>query len=391
MANPVNASSGAELPPPIILLVDDDPMNRELLKETLDGQGYRLLEAETGQLALDIALGEHPDLILLDIMMPGMDGFEVCHRLRMNSETMGIPVIFLSGLDDLKDRVRGLEEGAVDFIGKPFRLEEVIARVNTHLTISQLNKEVKRQRDELERELQQVADAQRSLLLKDLPEISGFQLAVFYETSRYAGGDLFDVLPLPDNRWGLLVADAEGHSTPAAVLMAICCTLVRSYHGDASDPAGVLNYLNHYLCKFSGSRMVTALYAVYDAERRSLRMSQAGHLPPLLYRPATGRVEEITSEGVYPLGLKPYEAGSVRVEEIALQRGDQLLFYTDGLVDRFNPQEKMYGIDRLKNLFSSGLAESPQEILHEISADVNRFAAGRPADDDQTMLLAILD
>jgi len=374
-----------------ILLVDDDPINLDLLKETLDGLGYRLLEAENGQSALNIANRERPDLILLDIMMPGMNGFEVCQQLRSNLETSGIPVIFLSGLDELEDRVRGLQEGAVDFIGKPFRVAEVIARVNTHLTISKLSKEVKRQRDELERELQQVADAQRSLLLKDLPEISSFQLAVRYETSRYAGGDLFDVLPLADNRWGILIADVEGHSTPAAVLMAICCTLMRSYAGDAADPAAVLNYLNRNLCKLSGSRMVTALYAVYDAAHHRLRLTSAGHHSPLLYRPNNGTVRDIECEGIFPLGLEPYEGGVVPVEEIELQLGDQLLFYTDGLVERFNPEKQMYGVERLKQQLAAAVSKSPEDILQQISADVNRFAAGCPADDDQTMLLAIVD
>lgn len=391
MAGETDKTALAETSLPTILLVDDDPLNLELLKETLDGLGYRLLDAENGRDALNISTLEQPDLILLDVMMPGMNGFEVCQRLRANPTTHSIPVIFLSALDDMEDRVRGLEEGAVDYISKPFRLEEVIARVNTHLTINRLTKEVKRQRDELERELQQVAEAQRSLLLKDLPEIPGFQLAVYYETSRYAGGDLFDILPLSDNRWGILVADAEGHSTPAAVLMAICCTLMRSYPGDATDPAAVLDYLNGQLCQFSGSRMVTAVYAVYDTAQRLLRMSRAGHLPPLLYRPGNGQVQEVGCDGVFPLGLKPYADGAVLIEEIALQPGDQLLFYTDGLVERFNVDQQTYGVERLKYLLTSAAANSPQAVLQQISDDVARFADGHPADDDQTMLLAVVD
>ena len=373
-----------------ILLVDDSPINLDLLKETLDGLGYRLLEAINGPMALEVAHREIPDLILLDILMPGMDGFEVCQRLREDPLTDGIPVIFLSALDELKDRVRGLEIGAVDYISKPFRLEEVIARVNTHLTINQLKKKVQKQRDELEFELQQVADAQRSLLLKNLPQISGFRLAVIYETSRYAGGDLFDVLPLPDNRWGLLVADVEGHSTQAAVLMAMSCALMRSFPGDGSDPVAVLQYLNSQLCKVSDSRMVTALYAVYDANNRTLKLARAGHLQPLLYRPSIG-VREIFCAGVLPMGLEPYGDEPIPVEEVRLQVGDQLLFYTDGLIERFDDQGQLYGIERLSEQLARADAESPEEMLQQIYADVAAFVAGRPADDDQTLLLAIVD
>lgn len=373
-----------------ILLVDDSPINLELLKETLDGMGYRLLEAIDGITALAIAREEVPDLILLDILMPGMDGFAVCKQLREDPLTDEIPIIFLSALDELKDRVRGLEEGAVDYISKPFRLEEVVARVNTHLTINDLKKKVQKQRDELEHELQQVAKAQRSLLPKKLPQIAGLQLAVSYETSRYAGGDLYDVQPLADNRWSLLVADVEGHSTQAAVLMAMSCALLRSFPGDGSDPVAVLHYLNDQLCKVSDSRMVTALYAVYDANSRTLKLARAGHLQPLLFRPSIG-VREIFCEGIFPMGLKSYDNEQIPVENIRLQSGDQLLFYTDGLIERFDYQGQMYGVERLSEQLTKADAATPDGKLQQIYADVASFVAGRPADDDQTLLLAVVE
>lgn len=373
-----------------ILLVDDSPINLELLKETLDGAGYRLLEAVNGPKALELARIEIPDLILLDIMMPNMDGFEVCRHLREESLTSDIPVIFLSGLDHMRDKVRGLELGAVDYIAKPFDLEEVIARVNTHLTINQLKKNVQKQRDELETELQQVADAQRSLLLTDLPDISGFRLAVIYETSRYAGGDLFDVLPLGDDCWGFLIADVEGHSSRAAVLMAMSCALMRSFPGDGTDPAEVLHYLNTQLCKVSSSRMVTAVYAVYDPGNMTLKLSRAGHLHPLLFRPAAG-VSEMICEGIFPMGMKSYAGEKIPVEEIKLQSGDHLLFYTDGITERRNAEDQMYGIDRLMEQLAKAVLESPKRSLGIIRDDVETFAGNLAADDDQTLLLAIVD
>jgi len=373
-----------------LLLVDDSPVNLDLLKETLDGLGYRLLEAIDGVTALKVAREELPDLILLDILMPGMDGFEVCQRLRSDPATGDVPIIFLSALDELQDRVRGLEIGAVDYISKPFRLEEVIARVNTHLTISDLQKKLQRQRDELEKELQQVAEAQRTLLPKELPKIPGLQLAVSYETSRYAGGDLYDILPLAGSRWGILVADVEGHSTQAAVLMAMSCALLRSFPGDGGDPVEVLDYLNTQLCKVSDSRMVTALYAVYDANSRSLQLARAGHLQPLLYRSSLG-VREIFCEVIFPLGLKSYAGEQIPVEEIRLQSGDQLLFYTDGLIERFDYEGQMYGIERLSEQLARITGVTAQEKLQNIYHDVASFVAGRPAEDDQTLLLAVVD
>ncbi|MDJ0984488.1 MAG: response regulator [Desulfobacterales bacterium] len=133
-----------------ILLVDDNPTNLQLLFETLDGRGYKLLIAKDGKSALSIAGKAQPNLILLDIMMPEIDGYEVCRQLKANPATAEIPVIFLSALTETKDKVQGLDLGAVDYVTKPFQPDEVIARVNTHLTIYRLNKKLQEANDLLE-------------------------------------------------------------------------------------------------------------------------------------------------------------------------------------------------------------------------------------------------
>ncbi|MEE9357239.1 MAG: response regulator, partial [Sedimenticolaceae bacterium] len=207
--------------PERILLVDDNPTNLQVLFQTLEGRGYNLLVAKDGETALTIVKKALPELVLLDIMMPGIDGYEVCRQLKGDPATRDIPVIFLSALDDTKDKVRGLGLGAVDYISKPFQADEVIARVDTHLTIHRLQQQLQEQKDALERELEVVAEVQYDLLPKRLPEIKGMKLSAYYKTSRYAGGDYYDIIELPDERWGFMVADAEGHSTPAAVRMAM--------------------------------------------------------------------------------------------------------------------------------------------------------------------------
>ncbi|MEE8315326.1 MAG: response regulator, partial [Syntrophobacteria bacterium] len=147
-----------------ILLVDDNPTNLQVLFQTLEGRGYNLLVAKDGETALTIVKKALPELILLDIMMPGIDGYEVCRRLKNDPTTKEIPIIFLSALGETKDKVRGLDLGAVDYISKPFQAEEVIARVNTHITIYRLRREVQAQKDALERELEVVAKVQYDLL-----------------------------------------------------------------------------------------------------------------------------------------------------------------------------------------------------------------------------------
>jgi putative two-component system response regulator len=126
-----------------VLMVDDDPANLQVLHAILEGQGCRLLTARNGAAALSLAAQEKPDVILLDIMMPEMDGFSVCRNLKADPATFEIPVIFLAAPERTEDKVRGLEMGAVDYITKPFQPEEVIARVTTHLTLRYLERQLR--------------------------------------------------------------------------------------------------------------------------------------------------------------------------------------------------------------------------------------------------------
>lgn len=371
-----------------ILLVDDQPANLQVLMHTLERFGCRLLVAKNGEAALDIAKKVHPDLILLDIIMPGIDGFEVCRRLKMDPDTREAPVIFLSALDETEDKVRGLQLGAVDYIAKPFQPEEVTARVKTHLMIHRLSREVQMQRDELEHELQVVSQLQRNLLPKHLPPACDVQLAVHYETSRYAGGDYYDVVTPADGMLGILVADAEGHSAPATVLMAMTCTLFRSCTAGLDQPDMLLSYLNENLCKINMDSYVTAVYGVYDTRSRILKIVRAGHPPPILYRPSDKTAVELPCEGVTLMGFRPFS--DVSVTQIPLQPGDHLLFYTDGVTDRINNSGAFYGINRLLAQFGPDLPKDPEAILKGIEADLSRFADGCPAADDQAMLIMVV-
>lgn len=372
-----------------ILLVDDQPANLQVLSHTLEKLGSKLLFAKNGETALAIAQKARPDLILLDIMMPGIDGFEVCRRLKANPDTQKIPVIFLSALDETGDKVRGLRLGAVDYVAKPFQPEEVIARVYTHLTIHRLSAEVQQQRDELEHELQVVSQLQRNLLPERLPETGGLKLAVHYETSRYTGGDYYDFAELPDGRLAILVADAEGHSAPATVMMAMTCALFRSCPTCQGEPGQMLSYINENLCKVNKGSFVTAIYAVYDAPSRTLKMARAGNPLPILYRPSERTATELSCEGVLIMGLAPY--AEVPVTEVRLQPGDRLLFYTDGVTERFSEKQELYGTGRLLQQIGTADADDPPGILKGIIDDLSRFAGPRPADDDQAMLMMVVE
>ena len=146
-----------------ILIVDDTPDNLRLLSKTLSEQGYEVQCAINGKLALMAVKHEPPDLILLDIKMPEMDGYEVCERLKMQEETAAIPVIFLSALDDVFDKVKAFTVGGVDYITKPFQVEEVFARIENQLTIRRLQQQLQNKNIKLEQLNQELKRSNRDL------------------------------------------------------------------------------------------------------------------------------------------------------------------------------------------------------------------------------------
>jgi signal transduction histidine kinase len=133
----------------IILIVDDNQTNLDVLFELLRNYGFKVLVALDGESAIEQIEYIHPDLILLDIMMPGIDGFETCRRLKVDPRTQDIPIIFMSALSDTLDKVKGFQTGAVDYITKPFQHEEVLSRIETHLTIRSLQKKLEEKNAEL--------------------------------------------------------------------------------------------------------------------------------------------------------------------------------------------------------------------------------------------------
>jgi len=231
-------AEGIATPPSTILIVDDSPTNLQVLIRTLSGTGHRILAAKDGPTAIDIARRTQPDLILLDVMMPGMDGFEVLRKLKSKPDTSDTLVIFLSARGEVADKVSGLELGAIDYVTKPIQGEEVLARVAAHLSRRHLERELRDNRDRLDRELAGAARMQRQLLPAAMPPHESITFGSYYQTSRHAGGDYYDVLPLGGDRFGILVADVSGHGAPAAIVMAMIRAVVHTYPGVADDPSG---------------------------------------------------------------------------------------------------------------------------------------------------------
>lgn len=241
--------------------------------------------------------------------------------------------------------------------------------------------------DAVDRELKAVAAIQRSLLPKNLPQVPGLDLAAYYHTSARAGGDYYDIFPLPNNLWGILIADVSGHGTPAAVLMAVTHSIVHSYPGPAVPPGEMLQYVNQRLAAAYTSDVeafVTAFFAVYDPATRKITYANAGHPPPRLKRCSTGTLKSLEGERALPLGI--FDNTNYVDKTVELIQGDQLLFYTDGITEAHNLTGQMYGTERLDAVLNN-CGITAQGLLDEVLASVESFTEGRNAEDDRTMVV----
>ena len=397
----------AELDVGSILLVDDDASNLHVLYETLKGHNYRLLVAKSGEQALAIAAKAHPALILLDIVMPGIDGFETLTRLKAESNTAKTAVIFLSALDESKDKVKGLELGAVDYIAKPFDPNEVIARVETHMKILRLEQSLARKNRELEEanqrmrlDLEAAFRVQKSFLPKAAPQATGVRFAWTYHPCEELGGDFLNVFAFDERYVGMYVVDVCGHGVPSSLL---AVTVGRSLNLDASgksaltepsthprgfdiiDPARVAAQLNRQFPMDATVRLYfTLLYGVLDTLEGAFRFVSAGHPGPLVAK-ADGTTT-ICSVAGRPVGLWP--ESDYQESILQLTRGDRIYLFTDGLSEERNAQGDQFGDVRMVDVVTAAADSSIEGVMEELVREVTAWGIGNKVSDDVAILAA---
>ena len=370
---------------PEVLVVDDNADLRLYLTRLLEDE-YAVRTATDGEDALAQIAERPPDLVLTDVMMPGVDGFELLARLRDDPRTQRLPVIMLSARAGEEATVEGLDAGADDYLVKPFSGPELLARVHANLEVTRLRNALATGERARAREMEDVAlTLQRSLLPRDLPDVLGTELCGRYvpaSESLEIGGDFYDATALGDGRLVLTIGDVAGHGVLAAAVMGQVRQAVRAYAFEGHPPAALMDRLD-LLVSDSGLAMTTCLCGIFDPAMGILRFANAGHPPPLLRR-ADGTIERVTDGLSHPLGVTMAHR---HVEaELTLGLGEALLLYTDGLVERRGEVIDV-GIDRLADRLASGFTSAEEacerivaELAQNLSDDVAILAVTRTAD-----------
>ncbi len=367
-----------------VLVVDDVKTNLDVLVEALRGE-YKISVALSGENALKTIARTVPDLVLLDIMMPGIDGYEVCRRLRADPATRDIPIVFLSALDESWNKVTAFEVGGTDYVTKPFDLLEVKARVRSLLKAKVYQDLLQEQ---LTGELKVARDIQMSIVPKDfghLAEKGALDVFAVLEPAREVGGDLYQCFPVGQGRLCAFVGDVSGKGVPAALFMAITNTLIRTVAREAREPERILARVNEELSVDNPSGMfVTLVCALVDPPAARLYLASGGHTLPVLLRGGDAPRFVIETPGT-ALGI----VAGVAFErvELALVPGDTIVFYTDGVTEAFNRDGHCFSDEGLmEHLSTCRPAASARETVLGLLDAVKRFSHGVPQSDDIAIL-----
>jgi serine phosphatase RsbU (regulator of sigma subunit) len=366
---------------PLILIVDDSTAGLDILHARLSAQNYDLVTAADGEAALALVEERRPDLVLLDVMMPKVDGIEVCRRIKSHPGLPFIPVIMVTAKTGSRDVVAGLEAGADEYLTKPYNHSTLVARVKSMLRIKALHDQVLQQSAQLERQLK-TATVIQSLFWPKIPDLrGGSHVWAVSVPAGYVGGDLYDVIALPDGSLVAYVADISGKGVAAALLMAALSTRIRSEVPLVREIDGVLASINdgmHRLMADEGFFATMAMTRFWPPTGK-LQYALAGHLHPLWA--VDGEVRELASTGGVPLGVQ--RGATYRKEEIVLGSGQSLLLFTDGIVEAESESGRQFSQRRL----AEHLANLPGPPWGEgVLTAVEAWRGRRPPNDDLTVM-----
>lgn len=382
-----------------ILVVDDSEAIRILVNAFLRDGGYRVIEAVNGREGLEICYKESIDLVLLDIAMPEMDGFSLCAKLQGDTRLQSIPILMLSARQDVESKMRAFELGAVDYLVKPISRDELLARVNTHLTISRLtvslqtaNAELIAQQQELLQGLHAAADLQKHLLPKRVPDCKKLRFASYFNPCQEVGGDIYNIQRIGSEHLAIYILDVSGHGFPAAMMTALA---TQALSGSAAitkrqdvdgkvesvmSPGDVIRELNKEFPIARFNRYMTIVYLLFNTQDDTFRYCCAGH-PPIVHMSSDGK-STFLDVGGPPAGMDGvWDEGEGRLES-----GDRLFLYTDGLTEYGGATGELYGAKRFLSSMVDGRGLPLKEATQNIIGELKAFGKQIDGDDDMTLL-----
>ncbi len=345
----------------VILIVDDDPITTKRLVSIFHKAGFKTASAADGREAIDFVCKWPPNLILLDVHLPDMDGFDACRAIKNACGDTDIPVIFISADNDVSTKVKGFEAGGIDYITKPLEPAEIIARARTHLSLRHAYETVAKLHAE---HIEQLAATQK-MILPQSSTLPDARFAVSIKQIHQAGGDFYDVIQVGDFLVDYVVADASGHKPETSLWTFAMKALIQEYAKPLFTPLNILQEINRSLHPVLVEGMFfTTIYARLNRRTGRLILANAGHPPAICLR--RDRVPEVIRQSGDVIG--PFASVGFDVAEVRVEAGDRFFIYTDGLVEAGGNVEK--GVEKLVEVCGANRDLALEAMVQKIMAEM---------------------
>ena len=372
-----------------LLVVDDDGVNRLVLGRYLQQQGHAVAYAENGRQALELLRAQTFDMMLLDIEMPEMNGYQVLEQVLADNRLRDIPIVITSALDEMDSIVKCIQMGAEDYLPKPVDQVLLKARIDASLEKKRLRDAQRDLLRKMEEELDFARKIQRSILPGELPRKIGCDFGALMIPARAVGGDFYAFIELDENHIGIAVGDVSDKGVPAALFMALTFSLINTEARQCSSPRDVLFNVNQYLLGMNESGMfVTVLYGILDRSTREFWYARAGHEKPIVLG-ADGQPLELAAGPGQVLGVLP--APVLDEKRIFLPAGGTLFMFTDGVTEAMDTDGQLFGRERLQTALRTSHLSRAQSLCAEIWHAVKTFSGDQPAHDDVTLVAVKLN
>ncbi len=364
-----------------VLIVDDEARILEILKLYLENQKFEVYTASSGQEALELLEKIEIDVIVSDLMMPNIDGTQLC-RIVKNEEKYNNPYfIMLTAKTTIDSKIEGLKIGADDYITKPFNVKEVIARVLAGTRIKKLqndvlekNKELEKYKANMEKEIYMASRFQKSLIPRKGKVTDEISIDYLYIPAIQIGGDIFDIKEQPNGNVAFFIADVTGHGIVAALIAAILKLSFVQACSLYSSPYDIAQKINKDLLDTTTDEQFVSLFiGVIDTRNMELKYIRAGH--PEQFLKTQGKIVELGGDG-FLIGIT--DNLLITEQKIAILPDDIIYLYTDGITEAQNNNEELFGINRLKNTLIR--KDDLTAVLKEIKFFTTHF------DDDITLV-----
>ncbi|MBW0432447.1 PP2C family protein-serine/threonine phosphatase [Leptospira yasudae] len=363
-----------------VLAVDDSEINLKLIVHTLRPLGFQIFTAESAADARNVLLTNRVDILLLDVSMPGQDGFSFCKELREIERFKLLPILFITAINRELGFDEAISHGGDDFIHKPFQPRELIAKIRAFIRIKILQDEVLEQKRNYEKELIMARKVQQELLPEKELEWSGVSLSTIFQPLMQIGGDYTDAW-IENDCLHIFIADCSGHGPSAALLAAMLKMQVSSLSPDQTLQEKVRT-LRHNLEKILPEEFsITFFYGILHKDLH-FEYSNGGHPSPMLFKDGV----VTTLPGMGPL-IIPIEINvSEEFKTVQLEKGSYLLLYTDGATEIADKTMNILGEEKLKRIFQDGVSKGG-DILASMMQSILAHSDRGTNDDDIAMMV----